>query len=121
MAEESIADYYASHPIAQEQHHAMHALTLFYFTIRKALRWAAVKPSLVRGIVRHLMDLREFLDDPKITDLVNGLWKSLAAELAKPTLNMYLWFLAYQDEVLQLAKYYGKESIFKDLIFKENE
>ena len=121
ISEESIADYYQSHPIAHEQHHAMHALTLFYFMIRKTLLWVEVKRSLVGGIVRHLMDLREFLGDPEMTELVNGLWKSLAAELEKPSLHLYPWFVAHQEKVLQFARHYGKEGIFQDLMFHENE
>ena len=113
--EESIADYYKSHPIAQEQHHAMHALTLIYFMVRKTLRRLEVKPSLVKSIIRHLMDLREFLEDPVITALVNRLWKSLETECKKPGLNIYPWAVSYQDKVLQLARYYRKENIFRDL------
>jgi len=114
--EGSIADYYKKHPIAQEQHHAMHALTLFYFMIHKALQWLEVRHSLLEGIIRHLKDLREFLEDSEITELVNDLWRSLERENAKPFTYMYPWFVANQDKVLQLAKHYGKEDIFRDLI-----
>lgn len=114
--EDSIADYYRTHPIAQEQHHAMHALTFFYFMIRKSFLLKEVRRSLLAGIVRHLMDLREFLNDPEVTELVNFLWRSLQNAQGKPSLYLYPWIVAHQDRVLQFAKHYGKENIFRHLI-----
>ena len=66
--------------ISQEQHHSMHALTFFYMVIHKTLKGEYVGRRLIGRIIHHLMDLREFIDDRALTDLVNILLASLQFE-----------------------------------------
>lgn len=77
---ESLASYYKKHPIAQEQHHAMHALTFLFFLSRRTLKGERVARRLLGRIIHHLMDLREFLEDAELTALVNSLYAGLQYE-----------------------------------------
>lgn len=77
---ESMASYYKRTPIAQESHHASHALTFFFFMILRTLKGERVHRGLLAGIVRHLKNLKEFLEDSKVEDLVDSLCQSVEQE-----------------------------------------
>lgn len=77
---ESLSDYYKSHPLAHEQHHAMHVLTLLYFLIRRTMKGERVARRIVGRIIHHLMDLREFLEEGELAGLVNALYSGLQVE-----------------------------------------
>lgn len=77
---ESMASYYKRSPIAQESHHASHALTFFFFMILRTLKGERVHRGLLAGIVRHLKNLKEFLEDSKIEVLVDSLCESMEQE-----------------------------------------
>ena len=73
-------EWYRNCPIAQEQHHAMHALTFLYLVIRKTLLGERISRRLIGRIVHHLMDLREFIANPELNNLINRLTSSVQAE-----------------------------------------
>ncbi len=78
--EESVASYYKTHPIASEYHHAAHALFLLFCVIRLTIKGEKVKRRTLGRIIHHLMDLREFIGDSALNELVNSLRESVQAE-----------------------------------------
>ena len=74
--------------IAEEQHHAMHALTFLHFMIVRTIRGERLKRRLLGRAIRHLADLREFLEDGTLSVLVNDLLKSLEYEYDKSLFSL---------------------------------
>lgn len=67
-------------PIGHEQHHAMHALTFFYFLVFRTLNGERVRRRLLARIIHHLMDLREFLEEGPLNELTNDLCSTVQLE-----------------------------------------
>ncbi len=152
---------YKENRIAQESHHAMHALMLFVIMIHDTLSGKRVRRRLLGRIMHHLMDLREFLEEGVVNDLANDLYTSVQNEYERSlplfsraihkstrsvahTLDpegrrwffqaissllmvssereksagicMYPWLVANQLKILEFARAYAKESVFKGLI-----
>lgn len=147
--------------IAEESHHAMHALLFFVIMLRQTLSGKRIKRRLLGRIMHHLMDLREFLAEGVVNDLANDLYTSVQNEYEKSlplfrrvihkgtrtvahtldpegrrrffqaissllivsceseksaSICMYPWLVENQARILEFARSYAKESVFKGLI-----
>lgn len=69
-----------SRSLPQEQHHSGHALMFLYFAIHRTLLGERIGRRLVGRIIHHLMDVREFISDLDLTDLLDRLRLSLEVE-----------------------------------------
>lgn len=66
--------------IPQEEHHSGHALMFLYFAVHETLLGKRIGRRLLGRIIHHLMDVREFISDPDLTDLIDRLRLSLELE-----------------------------------------
>lgn len=107
----------------REAHHAMHILTFFLFIMGMAEKNQPVRKTLVDRVIYHLLNLREYIQDTHMGDVVTDLSAgiSLAYDDFFPaneseTCHSYpvvQWLERHESSILELARHYGKESIFQ--------
>ncbi len=123
---EQFLDFDSESVTAQEAHHAMHSLTFFLFMGNYLEQGRSVRRALVDRVIYHLLNLREFIQDAKMGDLVTELSASLSlayedffpggAAESVSLFPMTHWFELHEHAILELARHYGKEAVFQGLI-----
>lgn len=123
-AYEPQAGYCPKHvPTGTEKHHVSHVLTFFSFMAYNAKRGTGVKAHLLDRAIHHLAALREFVEDPAVSELVTSLYESARLEHKKFPKDgerrsglIRAWLSKQQGEILKLAGHYQKGSVFDGLL-----
>ena len=123
---EQFLDFDSENVTVQEAHHAMHILTFFLFMFNHLGQGRSVRRALVDRVIFHLLNLREFIRDTKMGDLVTELSASISLAyedffpgLMSETTDIFpmsRWFELHEHAILELARHYGKEAAFHGLV-----
>lgn len=122
---ESFLDFDSESVTVQEAHHAMHILTFFLFMMNLMEKNLPVRKTLVDRVIYHLLNLREFIQDSRLGDQVTDLSASISMAYddffpqgAAESVHAYpveQWLESHEQTILELARHYGKESVFQGL------
>ncbi len=122
---ESFLDFNSESVTVQESHHAMHILTFFLFIMNLLEKNQPVRKVLVDRVIFHLLNLREFIQDTRMGDRVTDLSASISlayddffpgGSAETPSgFPVAQWLEAQEGAILELARHYGKESVFQGL------
>lgn len=121
----SFLDFDSESVTVQEAHHAMHILTFFHFIMNLMEKQLPVRKALVDRVIYHLLNLREFIQDSRLGDQVTDLSASISivydeffpggASESLTTYPIERWLESHEHTILELARHYGKESVFHRL------
>jgi hypothetical protein len=122
---EAFLDFDSESVTVQEAHHAMHILTFFLFMMNLMEKHLPIRKTLVDRVVYHLLNLREFIQDSRLGDQVTDLSASISIvydeffpQGAEESVHAYpveQWLESHEHTILELARHYGKESVFQGL------
>ena len=101
----------------------MHALMFFYIAIYEMLNGKPVKGRLLSRVIHHLMDLREFINDETLNDLVNHLLTNLRTSRyigprTKRATDIRKWIVKNLADIMEFAERYGRKALFNELLLK---
>ena len=110
----------------REAHHAMHILTFFAFMMNLAAHQKPIRRAMVDRVIYHLLNLREFIQDARMGDIVSDLCGAMTVSYddffpgkTEESQQAYLlsqWIDRHENGILALARHYGKETLFDALI-----
>ncbi|MBP9865662.1 MAG: hypothetical protein KBC91_04580 [Candidatus Omnitrophica bacterium] len=122
---ESFLDFDSESVTVQEAHHAMHILTFFLFMMNLMEKHLPVRKTLVDRVIYHLLNLREFIQDSRLGDQVTDLSASISLAYddffpqgVSESTHAYpvaQWLESHEHTIMDLARHYGKESVFQGL------
>jgi len=122
---ESFLDFDSESVTVQEAHHAMHILTFFLFMMNLMEKNLPIRKTMIDRVIYHLLNLREYIQDSRLGDQVTHLSASISLAYdeffpegssesvqAQPVEQ---WLESHEHTILELARHYGKESVFHGL------
>ncbi len=110
----------------REAHHAMHVLTFFAFLSDLTTHGKLIRQPLIDRVVYHLLNLREYIQDPRMGDIASDLCAAVTVsyddffpEGAAQPGNIFClsqWIDRHEAAILALATHYGKEALFRSSV-----
>lgn len=106
-----------------EGHHASHVLTFLSYMAYNAAKGKDVKQHLLKRAIHHLTALQEFIERPELNELVKSVLDSVNMQYGKfhedaeqSAKGITVWLVRNQKNILRLAEFYGKQSVFDKLL-----